>query len=77
MLIMAPGGGSGAEPWARSGEKGGLVVAGEFELTVGRQRYVLSEGDSFQFDSSQPHWFRNLSDGETRVLWIIKPSDAG
>jgi transcriptional regulator with XRE-family HTH domain len=77
MLVIAPGGSSGSEPWRRSGEKAGLVLEGRFELTIGRQVYVIEENDSFQFDSRQPHSFRNLSDGQTRVLWIIKPDEPG
>ena len=32
---------------------------------------ALKEGDSFQFDSSLPHKFRNPNDEPARVLWII------
>lgn len=78
MLVIEPGGGSGPEPWSRRGEKGGLVLEGTFELCIGDSRHLLQSGDSFQFDSGQPHYFRNLSDGDlARVLWIIKSSDPG
>lgn len=75
MLVIEPGGGSGPEPWTRNGEKAGMVLAGRFELTVGERTCTLEEGDSFQFDSSQPHWFRNLAVGHSKVIWIIS-SDA-
>jgi len=75
MLVIEPGGGSGAEPWTRNGEKAGLVLEGRFELTVGERICTLEQGDSFQFDSSQPHWFRNLAATNSKVLWIIS-SDA-
>jgi uncharacterized cupin superfamily protein len=77
MLVLEPGGNSGPEPWKRSGEKGGLVLEGRFELSVGSKRYVIETGDSFQFDSRQPHAFRNLSKGKSSVLWIIKADDPG
>lgn len=77
VLSIGPGGSSGPDPWRRVGEKGGLVLQGRFELQVGDQCYVLEEGDSFQFDSSQPHAFRNLANGVTRVVWVIKSSEAG
>jgi hypothetical protein len=54
---MEPGGSSGAEPWRRAGEKGGIVLQGRFELQVGEQCIVLERGD----DSSQPHAFRNIA----------------
>jgi transcriptional regulator with XRE-family HTH domain len=77
MLVLEPGGNSGPEPWKRSGEKGGLVLEGRFELSVESTRYVIEAGDSFQFDSRQPHAFRNLAKGQTSVLWIIKADDPG
>lgn len=77
MLVMEPGGGSGAEPWTRNGEKAGLVLEGRFELSIGDDTQVLEPGDSFQFDSRQPHTFRNVSDQVARVVWIIKSSDPG
>ncbi|MBC7739329.1 MAG: helix-turn-helix transcriptional regulator [Candidatus Saccharibacteria bacterium] len=79
LLILAidPGGGSGPDPWRRVGEKCGMVLQGRFELQVGEQRLVLNEGDAFQFDSSQPHSFRNLVDAVTKVVWVIKSNEAG
>lgn len=77
MLVIEPGGGSGAEPWTRQGEKAGMVLEGTFELHVGDASHVLREGDSFQFDGSQPHTFRNPSSATARVLWIIKSDEAG
>lgn len=77
MLAIEPGGGSGPEPWSRSGEKAGLVLSGRFELTIGDETYRLEEGDSFQFDSRVPHRFRNLADQESRVLWIISSDEPG
>jgi transcriptional regulator with XRE-family HTH domain len=75
MLAIEPGGDSGPEPWTRSGEKAGIVLEGRFELTVGERVCVLEAGDSFQFDSSQPHRFRNPASFGTKVVWIIS-SDA-
>lgn len=77
MLVLQPGGSSGAEPWTRAGEKAGLVLEGRFELTVGEETQVLEAGDSFQFDSRRPHFFRNLARGESRVVWIIRSDEPG
>jgi mannose-6-phosphate isomerase-like protein (cupin superfamily) len=41
------------------GEEGGVVVAGQIELTVGGQTRVLRAGDAYYFPSSLPHRFRN------------------
>lgn len=72
MLILEPGGSSGMEPWVRNGEKAGYVLEGQLQLTVGSRSEVLEQGDSFRFDSSIEHAFRNTADRITRVIWIIK-----
>lgn len=77
MLSIEVGGGSGEDPWRRNGEKAGYVMQGRFELRIGEQVHVLEVGDAFQFDSRQPHWFRNLADTETKVIWIIRSNEAG
>ena len=77
MLSLEVGGSSGADPWRRNGEKAGYVMQGRFELQIGEQVHILEQGDAFQFDSRQPHWFRNLADSETKVVWIIRSSEAG
>lgn len=77
MLSLEVGGSSGTDPWRRNGEKAGYVMQGRFELQIGEQVHVLEQGDAFQFDSRQPHWFRNLADSETKVVWIIRSSEAG
>lgn len=75
LLHLQPGGNSGDEPWGRMGEKCGMVLQGGFELTIGVNNYHLTKGDAFQFDSSIPHSFRNIDDGESRIMWIILSKD--
>lgn len=77
MLIIQPGGSSGPEPWTRNGEKAGYVIEGRFELTVGESQRTIETGDSFRFDGSIPHQFRNPTEHPTRVIWIIKSSVPG
>ena len=71
ILHIAPGGTSGDQPLSYPAEKGGMVMEGTIELTVGRETATLREGDSFRFDSLDPHAFRNPTNGKVRVLWII------
>jgi len=72
MLKIAPGGGSGPEPWTRPGEKGGLILSGKARLQIGNDVFDLTAGDSFQFDSSTPHKFECLGDAPAEIVWIIK-----
>ncbi|MDV7271019.1 cupin domain-containing protein [Thioclava sp. A2] len=69
------------EPGADTGEtmlehvasEGGVVIAGEIEVTVGEQTAILKAGDSYLFNSTQPHRFRNLSDREAVVVSACSP----
>lgn len=71
ILTIAPGGSSGNTALSYPAEKGGLVIEGELMMTVDNCEARLEEGDSFVFDSSQPHGFRNDSDRPARILWVI------
>ncbi|MEN8250845.1 MAG: XRE family transcriptional regulator [Bacteroidota bacterium] len=51
------------------------VLNGSFEAIVNEQEFQLTEGDGFYFNSKQPHLFRNISDNEAELLWIITPNN--
>lgn len=68
-----PGATSGDEPYCHDGEEAGVVVQGRLEMWIDERKYVLEEGDSFNFKSMQPHRYRNPSDGDTIVIWAITP----
>jgi len=72
LLVIEPGGGSGREPWTRAGEKAGMVLKGAARLEIAGNGFDLSVGDSFQFDSSQPHRFSAIGDEGAEILWIIR-----
>lgn len=71
ILVLPPGSTSGT--LASPHEKGGLVLDGALVLTVGGEASFLGEGDSFLFDGTQPHVFRNPGAAEARVLWVMAP----
>ena len=69
---FAPG--SGVETaYSHDGEEAGVVTKGVLELWIGDAKHLLSEGDSFAFNSAIPHRYRNPSDEETVVIWAITP----
>ena len=70
--VVEPGGGSEGTI-KHQGEEIGFVLEGEFELTVDKQTFRLSTGDSFFFESHQPHGYRNPGKVTTRVLWVNTP----
>jgi transcriptional regulator with XRE-family HTH domain len=71
ILNIEPHGSSGDAPMRYPAEKGGLILSGDLLLRVGDEEALLSEGDSFVFDSSRPHTLRNPTGTVTKVLWII------
>ncbi|MEQ5802439.1 cupin domain-containing protein [Halomonas sp. H10-9-1] len=62
-----PGADTGEEMLEHAGEEGGVVVAGEIEITVNGESEVLGAGDAYYFDSRLPHRFRNPGE-ETCVI---------
>ncbi|WP_444890729.1 helix-turn-helix domain-containing protein [Microbulbifer sp. DLAB2-AA] len=42
-----------------NGEVGGIVIAGELEVTAGSEFALLEEGDGYYLNARRPHRFRN------------------
>lgn len=51
-----------------------FILKGDFEAVVNEQRYNLSMGDGFYFNSNHLHLFTNISGKEAEILWIITPN---
>lgn len=75
MTRLEPGGSGGEEPRQRKGEEAGYVEAGQLELTIGKQTFLLEAGDSFSITGDEPHLIRNPGDTETRVVWVMAGVD--
>lgn len=73
LCRLAPGASSGEEPYSHAGEEAGVVVRGRLELWVDGQSVVLETGDSFGFESTRPHRYRNPGSEETEIVWAITP----
>ena len=59
--------------FTRDGEMHGLVLEGEFELTLDEEVITLQAGDSFSFPGHIVHNARNVSDQPARLLWVNSP----
>lgn len=68
-----PKGDTGEQMLGHPGEEGGVVLSGEIELTVGREKAVLAAGDAYYFDSNIPHRFRNLGEEECEIVSVCSP----
>lgn len=55
------------------GEEHGVVIKGEFEMTIGDEAILLKEGDSYSFNADVRHHGRNPSDNETILVWAVSP----
>ncbi|PWV97802.1 XRE family transcriptional regulator [Hoeflea marina] len=76
MILTLPAGARSNETLNGPGDKGGYVLEGRVDLTVGDEVARLDPGDSFQFSSSIPHHLENTSAETARILWIISIREA-
>ena len=70
-----PGTDTGIEMLNHEGEEAGVLVEGRLELTVGEAVYILESGDSYYFESNQPHRFRNPFDVPARLISATTPAN--
>ena len=68
-----PGADTGAAMLKHESHEGGVVLAGELEITVGDQVKVLAPGDAYLFDSRTPHRFRNIGNARCIVVSACTP----
>ena len=73
--IYPPGTDTGDEMLNHDGEEAGMLVDGRLELTVGTEVFVLEPGDSYYFESSKPHRFRNPFDVPARLISATTPAN--
>ena len=71
----APGWTNEGAPYKHDGdgEECLLVVEGTLGVHVGEESYVLEAGDAITFSSAEPHWYKNLGDGEVVLVQSIAP----
>jgi transcriptional regulator with XRE-family HTH domain len=72
LFRIAPQAGSG-DSYAHQGEEFLYIMRGELDITLHEKRYRLKTGDSFYFESSMPHHWKNPGRAETWVLWVNTP----
>lgn len=73
LFRIAPSAGSG-ESYAHDGEEFLYILRGTLEIVLeGGEKHRLEDGDSFYFESSNEHHWKNPGKKETLVLWINTP----
>ena len=73
--IYPSGSDTGDEMYSHEGEEAGMLVEGKLELTVGEEVFILEPGDSYYFESSKPHRFRNPFEGPARLISATTPAN--
>jgi len=68
-----PGADTGPDMLLHEGQEGGVIIAGEIEVTVNNETRVLGPGDSYYFDSKLPHRFRNIGDSICEIVSASSP----
>lgn len=69
-IIFEVGANSGTSMLFHSGREFGYVLAGEAQLDLGFEQYILHTGDSVSFDSTLPHRLTNIGRTPMRILWV-------
>jgi DNA-binding transcriptional MerR regulator/quercetin dioxygenase-like cupin family protein len=72
LFTIAAGAGSG-DSYAHDGEEFLFVLRGVLNIALEGQWYQLRPGDSFYFESSTSHTWRNTGKTDTVVLWVNTP----
>lgn len=72
--VIEPGGSGEAEPYAIDCElEVWHVVQGQLEVQLHEETVTLNAGDTLTFPGREPHTWRNPSDEETVVIFVLVP----
>jgi DNA-binding transcriptional MerR regulator/mannose-6-phosphate isomerase-like protein (cupin superfamily) len=72
LFRIAPQADSG-EFYTHEGEEFIYVLRGVLHISLEQEQYHLKPGDSFYFESSVPHHWKNPGRRETLLLWVNTP----
>jgi DNA-binding transcriptional MerR regulator/mannose-6-phosphate isomerase-like protein (cupin superfamily) len=72
LFRIAPQADSG-ESYTHDGEEFIYVLRGALHISLEAEEYRLKAGDSFYFESSVPHRWKNPGRSETLLLWVNTP----
>jgi transcriptional regulator with XRE-family HTH domain len=71
VVDIAPGAGSGPNPYTHDADEIGYVLDGTVELEIDGRLHRLGPGACFAFSSRLPHRFHNHGPRPASVLWVI------
>jgi transcriptional regulator with XRE-family HTH domain len=68
-----PGSITHPEPMSHPGEENAVCLEGSVVVTIDRQEFLLTPGDSISFDSGRPHQVENRTDKRAVLVSAITP----
>jgi transcriptional regulator with XRE-family HTH domain len=68
-----PGAITHPDPMSHPGEENAVCLEGSVVVTIDRQEFVLTQGDSISFDSGRPHQVENRTDKRAVLVSAITP----
>jgi transcriptional regulator with XRE-family HTH domain/quercetin dioxygenase-like cupin family protein len=74
LLVTYPPGGTSSSTGGlmrHAGAEFGYLISGELVLTLGFEQIKLAPGDSFSFESSTPHSYRNEGPDPAVGVWFV------
>ena len=72
LFRVAPNASSG-DSYSHEGEEFLYVLRGDLAISLENEEFRLRPGDSFYFESSTPHHWKNPGRTETWILWVNTP----
>jgi len=73
LLKVQAGGTTQVEETKTGVEKFIFVLTGKVEAIIGADKYTLGKGDTLYFESSIPHYFKNITQDESQLICVISP----
>jgi transcriptional regulator with XRE-family HTH domain len=70
--VVAPGG-EKVDLVTHQGEAVGYLLSGTIELTIDDTTTLMTPGDSFFFKAYLTNSYRNVGEGEARIVWVNTP----
>ena len=64
---------SGEGGMVHTGEEFAMVLEGSLDFLIEGDAYHLNQGDTIGFKASLPHSWKNTSNQQTKILWIVSP----
>ncbi len=72
IIEIQPGGSSTIDD-PHTGEEFGYCLEGEVTLVLNKTKHLVKKGQSFYYKANKEHYLTNLSEKNTKVLWISTP----